>query len=106
MIIDQTFHEIMRAEMRPDCYAGPNCDERAAKWRCSSEGDKGDKGDNADMDVIEIASETFPPGTRVSVSIPVCPDCNLPSDHAMDGTTMGPCPCGFDWVKWAEGQYS
>jgi len=100
---DPITHEIMRAEMHPDVYAGPNCEGLKPKWRCSCENDMGD---NADLDGIALASTAFPPGTKVSVRVPVCPDCNLSADHAMIGNTIGPCRCGFDWVKWAEGRYS
>lgn len=60
------------------------------------------------IDILELDAKTFPPGTRVIISVPDCPECFESADFAFDGRTMtmGKCSCGFDWNKWAQNEYS
>lgn len=98
-------HETMWAEMSPDVYDGPNCDQIRPRWEASAEGDKG----GADfIDILELDAKTFPPGTRVIISVPDCPECFESADFAFDSRTMtmGKCSCGFDWNEWARDEYS
>ena len=90
------YRTIMWAEMEPDIYSGENCDEHMPRWRCSCEGDKGD---TIDPDPIELAANTFPPGTKITVSVPCCPKC---------GQEVECCEaddCSFDWKFWTECKY-
>lgn len=99
------YRETMRAEMQPDMYDGPKCDQMRPRWYAGAEGDMGD-GDH--IDVLTLAAATFPPGTKVTVSVPECPNCTVPADINFDPATgkTGPCQCGFDWATWAADQYS
>lgn len=72
---------------------------------------EGDKEGGEFPDSLELSPAGFPPGTRVSVEVPVCPKCGESADTR---TNVGPpgengvppvsfdryCDCGFDWEKW------
>lgn len=88
------YHEIMRAEVKVDVYDGSTCDQHRKYWNAYGDGDKQD--DNFGED-IKLTLEGFPPGTKISITVPCCPECGVQSDM---------CDCGFDWKKWAEEQYS
>ena len=96
------YHEIMRAQQAPDVYDGPECDQHRPRWVGSAEGDM--DGDGEISDVLELVARTFPPGTKVAVSVPVCPDCETPADAHSDQTDK--CECGFDWKEWATNEFS
>ncbi|QDP58343.1 MAG: hypothetical protein Unbinned664contig1000_24 [Prokaryotic dsDNA virus sp.] len=81
------------AEMKPDMYGGDECDEQIAQWDAYMDGDM----DCENLDVLELDASTFPPGTKVTIEVPECPDCGSASDE---------CVCGFDWAKWTEGKYA
>lgn len=104
------YRETMRAEQAPDVYDGTECDQHRPRWVGSAEGDK--EGDGPIGETIDLAAKTFPPGTRVIVLEPVCPECGevpaskrLPIDPEIkiDGWE---CGCDFDWKEWAEEQFS
>ena len=97
------YRETQWAEMKPDCYAGESCDEIAPRWEGFADGDM----DGDTFDPITMAARTFPPGTRVVVSEPQCPQCQTPAGFALNHETgqMGACECGFDWVQWTREQY-
>jgi hypothetical protein len=99
------YQEIMWGEMRPDCYAGKTCDQIKPQWWCYAEGDMQD---DTGPDPIRLKAKHFPPGTKVVVSVPICPKCGESADMALDFTTgkMGKCDCGFNWEEWARDQYS
>jgi len=88
------YFEIMRAEQKPDCYGGENCDELIPMWDAYAEGDK--ESEHSDADII-LKPKLFPPGTIVSVKIPCCPKCGVNAEI---------CECGFDWKDWAQNKYS
>lgn len=81
------------AEMSPDIYGGEDCNEHIAQWKAYFDGDK----DSGFVDVIKLDSAHFPAGTRIVVSMPMCPDCN---------ETQETCQCGFDWMEWIEDNYA
>ncbi|WIX32530.1 hypothetical protein QO259_17225 [Salinicola sp. JS01] len=95
---DIRYQETMWAEMKPDIYGGESCDQHVPAWECKAEGD---------MDVerglkdIEFSASAFPPGTKIVVSLPCCPDCGLDAGFSQNGA----CECGFDWKAWAEERY-
>lgn len=88
----------MRAELKVDCYGGESCEEHERHWWMYAEGDR-DSDRSADPLVLDI--KYFPPGTKVTVEFPVCPDCGLHAGHDADT-----CDCGFDWKNWVEEQYA
>ena len=100
-----TYREVQWAEMKPDTYAGDSCDEIEPRWEGHAEGDKGD----ADtFDTMKLAAKTFPPGTKVVISVPCCPNCQETADFALNHKTgeMENCECGFDWPEWTRITYS
>lgn len=100
------YRETQWAEMKPDTYAGDSCDEIKPRWEGYAEGDKGDPDT---FDPMTLAARTFPPGTRVTVEVPVCPQCEMwDADYALNHQTgeMGKCECGFDWQEWTRDTYA
>lgn len=93
--------ETMWATMSPDVYAGPSCDQVAPRWECHAEGDR----DGDHEKVITLDAATFPPGTTITISEPLCPSCNELREPK-DGKFGGPCRCGFDWDEWTAEQFS
>lgn len=85
---------IMWAEVVVDCYAGDSCDQHEKRWRVYAEGDKDD---SRSVEPITLNVAAFPPGTRVVVSVPTCPECGIDAEN---------CRCGFDWKGWAEDRYA
>lgn len=98
------YRETMWAELEVDVYVGPNCDEHRPIWSGGAEGDNG--GPERFYGPIMLEPGTFPPGTKVVVSVPVCPSCGTARDIPLDMNAGGKCDCGFDWRRWDEGQYS
>lgn len=106
--------ETMRAEMQPDCYGGRSFAELRTRWWGYCEGDKeGDYTEN-----LQLASVTFPPGTQVIVSEPVCPKCEEVPTRSLEPWTFKTedddtvteyhwsCGCDFDWRGFALDHYS
>lgn len=106
------YEVVMWAELWPDVYDGPNCDQASPQWKAGAEGDKGD--DDLSSDPLVLEPRTFPPGTKVVVSVPICPECDLTIDYFgfnppmtdEDEWKVGKCDCGFDWKDWMDGEYS
>lgn len=106
------YREVMRAELRIDCYAGRNCDQLRPYWNAFAEGDKQD--DDV-LEAIRLEPRHFPPGTKITVSVPCCPQCGEPNDVEIPITEdlvrpkpklREKCRCGFDWKAWTIGEYS
>lgn len=105
------YHTIMWAELKLDVYCGKKCDESRPQWEAFFEGDM--DSDTSTKD-ISLGVDYFPPGTKVSVKIPQCPDCTLPrmthASHKNDGSVVisheSKCECGFDWLEWEQNEYS
>lgn len=95
--------EVMWAEQYPDIYSGSNCDEIKADWCTSELGGK--EGPTGGMNEIGLRADTFPPGTRVTISVPVCPECGESSELAFH-CKNDRCDCGFDWKSWITDKYS
>lgn len=105
---DEKYQEVMWAENAPDVYSGAKCDQIGpSRWKCSSLGDRGE----SDFETtIRLAARIFPPGTKVVISEPVCPQCGehrepttLPTGKI---TFDAKCECGFDWDEWTKEKYS
>lgn len=86
--------EIMWAEMKPDCYGGETCDQIVPMWECFALGDV--DSDHSSDDIV-LDPKLFPAGTKISVTVPLCPECSEQPDI---------CDCGFDWESWTVEQYS
>ena len=96
--------ETSNAELAPDCYAGDDCDQIKHLWKTSCEGDMGDVGIE---ETLILSADIFPPGTRVRIEEPVCPDCErIPTPEPNEGGWPSKCVCGFDWEAWTRNQYS
>ena len=92
----------MGAELSPDVYGGEKCNRVIPRWMCWCMGDKGD----TDTEILlRLAAKHFPPGTKVTIEEPICPNC----DELRMPTTTGhadKCHCGFDWKQWTLDEYS
>lgn len=93
--------ETMRATMAPDVYGGWSCDQVVPRWECYAEGDRGSDFEK----VVTLDASTFPPGTKIVISEPLCPQCDELREP-INGNFIGPCRCGFDWDKWTSEQFS
>ena len=100
--------------MQPDCYGGRSFAELRPRWWGYAEGDKeGDYTKN-----LQLASVTFPPGTKVVVHEPVCPKCGEVPTRSLEPQTFKTedddtvtefhwsCGCDFDWRGFALDHYS
>ena len=92
------YTEVLRAEVKVDCYAGDDCDTHEKYFNCYAEGDKQDD-DSREPLVIDLRH--FPAGTRISVQEPVCPECQMSASCCIEFKQ-----CSFDWREWAEGRYT
>ena len=82
-------------QQSPDIYSG---DCHSPRWIGACDGDMDGPGDCGDPDGnIVFPCHVFPAGTVITVSVPVCPECD--SDAEL-------CCCGFDWHEWAEVEFS
>ena len=105
------YFTVMRATLKLDVYAGDKCDESRPQWEAYHDGDM--DGDTNNDDLI-LGVSYFPPGTKVSVAIPECPNCTLPrmtlASHKEDGSVSisheAKCECGFDWLAWEQNEFS
>lgn len=100
--------QTMWAEMRPDCYGGKTCDQIEPRWHCYAEGDKDSDYQRAPL---KLDARLFPPGTKVLIEEPVCPQCKEVRSPIYPAPKRGPlftpkCRCGFDWETWTLHQYS
>lgn len=91
------YRETMWAEMSPDVYDGPNCEEVRPRWNVFADGDM----DSDYQDLLELDSRHFPPGTKIVVLEPKCPKCDQIRELC-----SGDDGCDFDWDEWTANQYS
>jgi hypothetical protein len=72
------------------------------------------EGDEEDGEILklEIPAASMPPGSRVTIEVPCCPDCGDPADMNV-GTGETPnhrewpsCRCGFSWKNWVEDNFA
>lgn len=90
-------HEIMWAEMKPDCYGGDSCDQLIPRWAGFAEGDMDS---DVSTDDFVLDPKLFPPGTKISITVPLCPMC-----HQVPELCQHDEFCNFDWLDWTYGQY-
>ncbi len=101
----------MNAELKLDVYCGENCNKAEPQWDTYCDGDM--DGDISN-DPIIMSPLHFPPGTKVLVMVPECPDCHLPRMSSGGQNECGEtivtheskCECGFDWHLWEQNEYS
>jgi hypothetical protein len=91
------FQEVIWGEMSPDVYAGPSCNEVEPRWHLFCEGDM----DSDFSEDFALSAKHFPPGTKVSVQQPCCPDCG----EIAELCAADDC-CEFDWKAWALSKFS
>jgi len=91
---EPTMHKTMWGEMKPDIYGGKNADEHTPQWFIYAEGDMDS---DTISDPLQLDPKHFPPGTRIEISEPHCPECEM---------TPNDCCCGFNWKAWTEEKYS
>lgn len=97
------YYTIMRAEQKPDVYAGRHCNTHKPRWIGSGDGDKDGDTDVGDRKGrILLDPNTFPAGTKIVISVPLCPTCGDDADSAY----LKKCSCGFDWKQWADNEYA
>lgn len=94
--------------MQPDCYGGETCDQIEPRWRCYA---SGDKDSDHQSEPLSLDPSQFPPGTKITVSEPVCPKCDEVRSPKYPPAEDGPmfaakCDCGFDWEAWTLNEYS
>lgn len=101
---DLEYRQVQWAEMKPDTYAGESCDEIEPRWEGYADGDM----DGDTFNPMQLEARHFPPGTKVVVSEPECPDCHTPAGFALNHETgqMENCECGFDWQAWTRDRYA
>lgn len=95
--------EVMWAEQAPDIYTGPRFDEHRPDWQVNEAG-SGDV-DRGGQDLCQLKADCFPAGTKIVISVPLCPRCGESSDLGHFAKEQK-CDCGFDWYKWTEEKYS
>lgn len=101
-------HATMWFEQSPDCYGGKTCDQIVPRWHCYADGDKDS---DYQYEPLRLDARSFPPGTKITVTEPTCPDCgetrSLKFPAPKRGSLfMDKCSCGFDWNGWTLDQYS
>ncbi len=97
----QMYKQIGLYEQKVDVYDGDNCEQHKPQWWGFMDGDDGPE--LGIEDPLEFSLECFPPGTKIVVSVPMCPECELDRACAYDD---GVCVCGYDWKNWDEAEYS
>lgn len=101
--------EILRVEVKADVYGGKTCDEVSNYFNVYAEGDMQDSNDKED---IVLKCKEMPPGTRISVEYPSCPNCTEPRHDVVEagkgitGHVKFCSGCGFNWEKWVLDNYS
>lgn len=88
----------------PDCYD----DGIRPRWMTSYP--KHGKDEIGETLEWKLCAANFPPGTRVTIEIPVCPKCGDPADMMTDDSKdyneWPNCKCGFSWKEWTINNYS
>lgn len=85
--------------MSPFLCEGENYNKEEPRWNIYCDGDK----DSEFMDIIELESKNFVPGTKIKVLEPCCPKCGEIASICQDRDYYN---CDFDWEKWIENNYS
>lgn len=107
------FARWLSSEVKADVYNGPTHDGHRNYFETYCEGDMGP---DCHDDPIKLAASQFPPGTRIRVELPCCPNCGEVRQNVREfqvaknsNVIIGfedMCRCGFDWRGWTEDEYS
>lgn len=96
-------HEVTWYEVNVDVYES----DRPKSFEAYCDGDM--DSDNLTGDIV-IKLPELPPGARVSVKYPCCPECgDVRADNLCSREVVGhatECECGFDWVNWENDHFS
>ena len=93
--------EEMEIEAHPDVYGGEKCDEIILGWTA----DVPKEGKGPIGDVLELLARAYPPGTKVTIHVPCCPECQEPAGMLED--VLADCfSCGFSWTDWVKEEFS
>jgi len=110
-IVDETaavsLEPTMWAELSPDMYDGPTCDRVRHRWWVRCQGEEGEY----QHDDLVLDPKAFPPGTKITIQEPRCPNCGEIRMQVYPAPKEGPrfdtkCNCGFDWEAWTANEYS
>ncbi|WP_444893426.1 hypothetical protein ACJJIE_02505 [Microbulbifer sp. TRSA001] len=93
----KTFHKVMQFEAAPDIYGEPKCDRIEPKWAATSDGEMGVV---CGLNSFDLEAKNFPPGTKVVVSVPCCPECGQEVELCRSDDS-----CDFDWDFWVIDTY-
>jgi len=105
-------HQVMRAEVKADCYSGKNLNQVKKQFEIYCDGDM--DSDTTTEDIV-IKLSDLPPGAKISVEYPCCPNCSLPREDKFKQLAGGSlkivghkakCQCGFNWNEWVLGKYT
>lgn len=96
----------MWANQVPDCYGGNTYDKVIPRWHCFA---FGDKDSDYQYGPLELDAKCFPPGTKITIEEPTCPQCGelrFPIFPQTGPTYEAKCKCGFDWEAWVIAEFS
>lgn len=98
---EMTFEKRQTFRMEPYCYDGKSCDLLRPRWMTSYP----KHGDEEDGEILklEIPAKSMPPGSRITIEVPNCPNCGVPADMnepKVFGRKWPKCDCGFSWTEW------
>lgn len=105
-------HNVMHAEVKADVYGGENLDQVTKHFEIFCDGDMDSDSNERDI-VIKLAD--LPPGAKISVEYPCCPECGSAREdefERLQGASLriighkSKCGCGFDWEEWVQNEYS
>lgn len=105
------YYNIIQSTLELDVYCGEKCNKSEPQWNSYCDGDMDS---NISSKPIILSPLHFPPGTKVSISVPTCPECNLPRMSSGGQNDQGEtivtheakCDCGFDWLACEQNEYS
>lgn len=101
---------IFDAEVKADIYQ-PEGNPPKKYFHAYAQGDKDASKDEQD---IIFRVNQLPPGARITLSYPSCPECGFPRMDKIEFKDGGyyitghesKCECGFDWEEWVMSVYS
>ena len=93
---DLEYKVVGTAEMSPNVYGGEESNEIIPMWKSYFEGDKNEEHSRDDL---VFNPSTYPPGTKITIKEPVCPECHVTKYFCDE-------ECSFNWQEWILNQYS
>jgi hypothetical protein len=101
------YYECQTWRQEPDVYSGKTCDKQRPRWMTSYP----KHGDEEHGEILELKIDAWkcPPGTRITIEMPICPKCGDPAEIVQPNRRQRKwpnCRCGFSWSKWVEEEFS